>query len=68
MKAEGEGLPVRGCAGPSGVAAGLTAALPELRQQAELQLADLLAVAAAVLASARWNTRVESGQLDATVT
>lgn len=59
----GEGLEslttLGGGGGSSGVAAGAAAALPELRQRAELQLVDLLAVAAAVLALARWNTRAQ---------
>lgn len=43
----------------SGVPARLAAAVVELRQRAELQLSDLLAVPAAVLALAGWNTHTE---------
>lgn len=52
--------------GASGVAAGMAAAVVELRQRAELQPDDLQAEAAAVLAVARWRAEVR-GQLSASV-
>lgn len=60
----GRGLAALAVGGASGVAAGLAAAVVELRQRAELQPDDLQAEAAAVLAVARWRAEVR-GQLSA---